>query len=380
MKPARSSAHPAVNVPLLVCVRVLVLVLALVATALTACTPQRAAPPLPMPASATAPGQRDNDSDAALLTEGRRWVSAFFDGSDDALWNRFDEAMKEHVGSKEALSAFRSDVQTSFGKETRVLDERIDRSHGKPTYVRAAAFQRIAPTAKLWIGFDEDGRIGAFGVLAKPAAEAATDKLAYRTQADLHLPFRGTWFVGWGGRSLAENQHAAVRAQRFACDFFVSDDAGRPFRSDGHDNRDYLDYGLEILAPAAGRVANIIDGIAENVPGQPDPHHPTGNAVVIDHGHGEFSVLAHLVPGSISVKPGDTVQQGQVIGRCGNSGNSTMPHLHYHLQNTPRLDDLTSTDGLPAQFIDYVANGASVERGEPHKNQKIHAVDTTRPH
>ena len=98
-----------------------------------------------------------------------------------------------------------------------------------------------------------------------------------------------------------------------------------------------------------------------------DRANPVGNHVVIDHG-GEFSFLAHLRQGSVSVKAGDRVSAGQPLGRCGNSGNTTMPHLHYHLQTTAVF---AQGAGLPAQFNDYRADGQRVARGEPQRGEHL---------
>jgi murein DD-endopeptidase MepM/ murein hydrolase activator NlpD len=72
-----------------------------------------------------------------------------------------------------------------------------------------------------------------------------------------------------------------------------------------------------------------------------------GNFVVIKHADKEFSFLAHLRKDSILVKKGDFVRAGQVIGLCGNSGHSTEPHLHFHLQNNRNF---WFTRGLPIVF------------------------------
>ncbi|MEP6767295.1 MAG: M23 family metallopeptidase [Acidobacteriota bacterium] len=72
-----------------------------------------------------------------------------------------------------------------------------------------------------------------------------------------------------------------------------------------------------------------------------------GNCVVIDHQNGEFSVLAHMQPASVRVKKGDHVRQDDVLGKLGNSGATTGPHLHYHLMDGPNL---LRSDGLPARF------------------------------
>jgi len=62
-------------------------------------------------------------------------------------------------------------------------------------------------------------------------------------------------------------------------------------------------------------------------------HVVPGNTVIIEHANHEFSFMAHLKKGSITVKEGQEVKQGEVIGKLGNTGNSTAPHLHYHLMD-----------------------------------------------
>jgi murein DD-endopeptidase MepM/ murein hydrolase activator NlpD len=85
----------------------------------------------------------------------------------------------------------------------------------------------------------------------------------------------------------------------------------------------------------------VIDGVRDNAPGSMNPLSALGNAVLIQHGKHEVSVLAHFKQGSIRVKAGDTVKKGQTLGLCGNSGNSSEPHIHYHLQNTAVIQDAT---------------------------------------
>jgi murein DD-endopeptidase MepM/ murein hydrolase activator NlpD len=109
-----------------------------------------------------------------------------------------------------------------------------------------------------------------------------------------------------------------------------------------------------LLAPADGVVTEVIFGVRDNVPGSMNPLSALGNAVFIQHGKHEVSVLAHLKQGSTRVKAGDKVKKGQVLGLCGNSGNSSEPHLHYHLQNTPIIQDAT---GIKCYF-----EGVTVEK------------------
>jgi murein DD-endopeptidase MepM/ murein hydrolase activator NlpD len=95
---------------------------------------------------------------------------------------------------------------------------------------------------------------------------------------------------------------------------------------------------------------------------------PMGNFTLLDHGCGEFSFLAHFQQGSVVVRAGHSVHSGQLLGRCGNSGHSSEPHLHYHLQNNAIP---FRGDGLPAFFVEYLANGKPVPRGEPQARQTV---------
>jgi murein DD-endopeptidase MepM/ murein hydrolase activator NlpD len=81
-----------------------------------------------------------------------------------------------------------------------------------------------------------------------------------------------------------------------------------------------------------------------------------GNHVLIRHADGEYGLYAHLVRGSVCVRPGEQVRVGQEIGRCGHSGHSSEPHLHFHLQDSP---DLYRGMGLPVRFVDLAVDGVA---------------------
>ena len=129
--------------------------------------------------------------------------------------------------------------------------------------------------------------------------------------------------------------------------------------SDANKNEADAGWGREILAPAAGTVVYARNDVPTNPDPQKDPgedwyrplHDPVnasaGNCVIIDHGNSEYSVMMHMQTGSVTVKVGDRVTTGQVIGKLGNSGDSFGPHLHYQLQSGPRLWQYQS---LPVRF------------------------------
>jgi len=160
-----------------------------------------------------------------------------------------------------------------------------------------------------------------------------------RHQTRLSTPFKGRWLVAWGGDTREQNMHYDVPNQKFAFDFLGVAGQGNTRRGEALVNEDYYAFGREILAPADGVVTDVIKGVRDNRPGSMNPYSALGNAVFIEHRTNEVSVLSHLKQGSVRIKVGDKVKAGQVIGLCGNSGNSSEPHLHFHLQNTPIIQD-----------------------------------------
>jgi len=139
-------------------------------------------------------------------------------------------------------------------------------------------------------------------------------------------------------------------AQRFAIDFVRVGDDDKTFTGDRLKNENYHAEGNDALAVANGTVVEVKDSIPENVPGITSRAVPItletvgGNHVIIDIGGGYYAFYAHLKPGSLKVKLGDRVTRGQVIGLVGNSGNSTEPHLHFHVSdaNSP-----LGSEGVP---------------------------------
>jgi len=299
------------------------------------------------------------------LVSGREYTAMFYAGQVDALWERLSDTMKAAFGSETKLQSFQTKLKQQMGAESRVLSENVTESSGLHVYVRHVHFGTSLERIEISWLFDDTGVIDSFYI--RPAPEKSSVPPTYAAKTELRLPFDGVWHVLWGGRSLAENYHVVDRSQRYAYDFRVLE-KGESHGGEGKVIADYYCWGKPIVAPGAGIVVAAVDGIPDNPPGEGDPRDELGNHVVIDHGNGEFSFLAHLARGSVKVKKSQAVRAGSVLGSCGNSGNSSEPHLHYHLQSSPELDH---GDGLPAQFQHYRANGTEVARGEPTKSQTI---------
>lgn len=192
--------------------------------------------------------------------------------------------------------------------------------------------------------------------------------LLYHTQhARLHLPVaEGSWWAITGHDWTATHKADPV-SWAFAYDFVRLGPDGQIFSGRGLHNEDHHSFGQPVVAPASGKVVFVRDDMPDQPPGQPpdpawladDLTRVAGNVVVIAHGHGEFSYLAHLQSGSIQVQPGDVVKRGQQVAAVGNSGQSPGPHLHYHLQDGPHL---FVDQGLPVLFSHFVATGDVVEQ------------------
>lgn len=149
-------------------------------------------------------------------------------------------------------------------------------------------------------------------------------------------------------------------AQRFAVDWEQLDDAQRIYVGPREQLTSYTIFGREAVAVADARVVAARDDQPEQVPGKlPEAislAEADGNAVVLDLGDGRFALYAHLQPGSLRVHAGDTVTRGQTIGLVGNSGNSTSPHLHFHVMDGPSPLD---SNGLPYEIDAFEVTGAS---------------------
>lgn len=177
--------------------------------------------------------------------------------------------------------------------------------------------------------FDPEGVILGIQVLELASSPQTDAKL---TKVEYALPFEGDWLVFWGGTNVFENYHYEYESQRYAYDFIQAKD-NYSYTGDPLKNESYYAFGKTIYAPADGTVVSVVNEIADNEPvGVMNPKQPAGNVVVIDHG-GEYSYLAHLKQGSATVKAGDQVKQGDVIGLTGNSGNSSEPHLHFQVSD-----------------------------------------------
>ena len=180
------------------------------------------------------------------------------------------------------------------------------------------------------------------------------DSESYEQQAPYRLPVNGTWTVVNGSPEREYSHSWIYPNQRYAYDVLITDEDGRS-RPEGTNTavENYYCYDEPVVAPADGVVVDSFDAALEASRGggfsHPLKRSIPGGHVVIKHAESEYSFLAHLRPGSVPVEPGQRVERGQVVGRCGHSGISSEPHLHFQIQDSP---DFLTAASLPVQFDD----------------------------
>ena len=181
-------------------------------------------------------------------------------------------------------------------------------------------------------------------------------------------PLRGKNWVVANGCCTASPHRGAIlglaqkllAAERYAIDWIQADEEGRIILPDDNSRlTDFPAYGKPILSVANGKVVKVVNKYSDVKPGVLDPDltlkDAGGNHVIVDIGGGRYAFYAHLKPDSIEVEEGDNVRRGQRIARLGNSGNTTAPHLHFHIMDAPLA--LGADNNLPYVFDSYVLQG-----------------------
>jgi peptidase M23-like protein len=186
-------------------------------------------------------------------------------------------------------------------------------------------------------------------------------------------PLRGEWIAGDSANNrpdaahrravLVDNGHAWL-AQLYAIDWvqYQTVDGKRTTWKGPEDKNDsYFCYNQPIYSVAAGKVVDTSDGMAENVPHSGkyavpiDFNNAAGNHVVVEIAPHRYVLYAHMRPGTVQVKTGDEVGVGQIIGHVGNTGSSSEPHLHMHIDDQPSF---LAGNGVPYEFTNGEASGA----------------------
>ncbi|SDD95596.1 M23 family metallopeptidase [Rhodococcus tukisamuensis] len=184
-------------------------------------------------------------------------------------------------------------------------------------------------------------------------------------------PLTGDGWVAANGCCVITSHRGAMMAvggringtERYAVDWMRIDSNSPELssqRGDGSKNEDYLAYDAPLLAVADGTVVAVVSDKQDEPPHQVNQtltlDQLGGNYVIIDIGDGNYAFYAHMIPGSASVKIGDRVSRGQVIGNLGNSGNTTEAHLHFHVTRAPVP---LSSDNVPYEIDRFAFVGST---------------------
>lgn len=203
-----------------------------------------------------------------------------------------------------------------------------------------------------------------------------TAVLSRQTARVLGPPLEGTGWIAFNGCCKeAPHRRAGIPlngvyyvSQRFAIDWVKMDASGQQSYGDSSKNENWPTYGQNAIAVADATVVSVLDGLPERVanalPSDTNVQNASGNHVILDLGQGHYGFYAHLQPGSLKVRVGDRVKRGQVLALVGNSGNTTAPHLHFHVSDG--MGPLSS-QGLPYVIDAYRVQGIGVDVTEQGK-------------
>ncbi|MGB5554444.1 MAG: peptidoglycan DD-metalloendopeptidase family protein [Flavobacteriaceae bacterium] len=283
-------------------------------------------------------------------------------GNYEAIFESFNSDMKKALPRQQTLAFFEQNVNRLMGAIVEMKFEHMDQG----AHIYRTDFERSV--AEVVISLTAQNRIN--GLVIKPLPKNDI-KIIERNSTPMILPFKEEWFVFWGGTTPVQNYHMESSDQQYAYDLLMVVD-GASFVGDSLVNDNYLVFGKDIIAPCDAKVVKVINDVHDNVPGVLNAEQLTGNTVVLETERGEFILLAHLKEGSIVVEEGQEVSQGDLLGQCGNSGNSTEPHLHLSLQNDVEM--LKSTGGK-LYFDRIMVNGEIKSDYLPVKEDYIKNVN-----
>jgi hypothetical protein len=277
----------------------------------------------------------------------------------DAIFSMFSSEMKNFMPHEKTL-AFLRGLKSEAGD---IKTKSFVKYEQPNVALYKTNFERVV--VALFISVDGNSNIN--GLMVKPYKEEKLPELT-RNVSKLKLPFNEEWTVLWGGDTKELNYHVIDKAQKNAFDFVITDKKGKSYKNDGKINEDFYSFGKQIIAPTDGEVVLVVDGIKDNKPGIPNPVYVPGNSIIIKTLNDEYLFFAHFKQYSIKVKQGQKVKQGEVLGLCGNTGNSTEPHIHFHIQN---VEDINMATGAKCYFDEILVNGVLKTDYSPIKNEKI---------
>lgn len=293
------------------------------------------------------------DSEAVVL---QQFQQLYNKGQYEQIHADFSDYAKKNLPLKETKN-FLTQLNSMFG--TIIKMEFLEYQAAFNVY--KTDFEK--GTSCLFIAIDGNKISG----LYSSTYDASKFPVAKRNITPMRLPFKEEWTVFWGGDTRVLNYHVVSKFQQNAFDIVINNN-GKSYKTDGKTNKDYYSFGKEIIAPCDGEVVFAVDGIKDNVPGVSNTMFVLGNSILLKTKNEEYILLAHFKQNSLKVKQGDYIKQGKLLGLSGNSGNSSEPHLHFHIQNQ---EDFNKAIGIKCFFDTITVNGIVKKNYSPIKGDKI---------
>ncbi len=264
------------------------------------------------------------------------------------------------------LLEFQFPISTFLGKDV-VLSSSPKLTHGQAVILPHTVFEVKGQPQSVRVrveGVDSSGQT--------EKAEGSIPISVFQSTTAYDFPLRGTWYIGASGTLHSHHRWAAM--EEFALDIVQLGNASKTCKDKGLTSQDYFAYGQDVIAVADGTVVEALDQYSDDDAKlkqedetydqydqriqsgqmealQQNPYSVAGNYIVIRHSDNEYSMYAHLKKGSMKIKKGDVVKQGQVIASVGNTGSSTEPHLHFQIQDS---SDPLRSRALPVRFRNAV--------------------------
>jgi len=326
------------------------LALGALTVAITACSGTNTAQPATTVDTTTPTTATEQPTTPTAKLTAEEVPTALLEGQYKEVYAQFSDNFKKQISEKDFVSSAEDSLQSvkAFNK---AADMEINDADVR-------SWVSDSGNIGLNLTIDQQGTI--LGLQAKALTPTpATDKVT--TKNEYAFPFKGDWFVFWGGNNALINYHYEYESQRYAYDFIQRKD-GFSYKGDPLKNESYYAFGQPLYAPADGKVVSVLSNIPDNEPvGKMNPKVPAGNEIVIAHSNGEYSVIGHMKKGSALVKVGDRVKTGDKLGLVGNSGNSSEAHLHYQVSDGA---DLFKSKAIQIKWQD----GSKPVQGETVKN------------
>lgn len=333
------------------------------------------------PGPTTWPTKRQHTRSArkAELAEGPEWAVGLIHALNlgDVQTVRAQLAPRLHADDLESRLAQASQrLSAEFGAPVGVSQWRVHREGQREWFSALVVHARRLQKRLVLYQFGRDGpRVARLLVREHPFREQVRfPPEDYLTVNRFRFPAREEWTVIQGGRTQELNKHHGHRKQRYAYDAVIKK-GGRSRPAGPKQNERYYAHGEVVVSPAPGTVIFARNHVPENVAGERGKG--GGNGVLIDHGFGEFTALWHMIPGTITVEVGDEVEWGQPLGKCGNTGHSTQPHIHFEVTSGP--PDTKQRFALPAEIADAWIDGAWTRQAMPRKKQRVKAHEERPP-